>query len=40
LYTLLGRDDTTLLDAGNAAGADDVAGLEAAADPVVQAAHG
>jgi len=32
LYTLLGRDHTTLLRAGNAAGADDVAGLEAAAD--------
>ena len=40
LYTLLGRDHTTLLYAGNAAGADDVAGLEAAADAVVQAAHG
>ena len=40
LYTLLGRDHTTLLHAGNAAGADDVAGLEAAADAVVQAAHG
>jgi len=39
-YTLLGRDHTTLLHAGNAAGADDVAGLEAAADAVVQAAHG
>jgi hypothetical protein len=36
LYTLLGRDHTTLLYAG----ADDVAGLEAAADAVVQAAHG
>ena len=34
LYTLLGRDHTTLLYAGN------VAGLEAAADAVVQAAHG
>lgn len=32
LYTLLGRDHTTLLHADNAAGADDVAGLEAAAD--------
>jgi hypothetical protein len=40
LYTLLGRDHTTLLYAGNAAGADDVAGLEAAADAVVQAVHG
>ena len=40
LYTLLGRDHTTLLYAGNAAGADDVAGLEAAADAVVQATHG
>jgi len=32
LYTLLGRDHTTLLHAGNAARADDVVGLEAAAD--------
>jgi pentachlorophenol monooxygenase len=40
LYALLGLDHTTLLHAGNAAGADDVAGLEAAADAVVQAAHG
>jgi pentachlorophenol monooxygenase len=40
LYTLLGRDHTTLLYAGNAAGADDVAGLEAAADAVVRAATG
>jgi FAD binding domain len=40
LYTLLGRDHTTLLYAGHAAGADDVAGLEAAADALVQAAHG
>jgi pentachlorophenol monooxygenase len=40
LYTLLGRDHTTLLYAGSAAGADDVAGLESAADAVVQAAHG
>jgi hypothetical protein len=40
LYTLLGCDHTTLLHAGNAARADDVAGLEAAADAVVQAAHG
>ena len=40
LYTLLGRDHTTLRYAANAAGADDVAGLEAAADAVVQAAHG
>ena len=39
LYTLLGPDHTTLLHAGNAAGADDVAGLEAAADAVVQAAQ-
>jgi hypothetical protein len=36
LYALLGLDRTTLLYAGNAAGADDVAGLEAAADDVVQ----
>jgi hypothetical protein len=28
LYALLGLDHTTLLYAGNAAGADDVAGLE------------
>jgi hypothetical protein len=40
LYTMLGRDHTTPLHARNAAGADDVAGLEAAADAVVQAAHG
>ena len=33
-------DHTTLLYAGNSAGADDVAGLEAAADAVVQTAHG
>ena len=39
LYTLLGRDHTTLRYAANAAGADDVAGLEAAADAVVQAAQ-
>jgi len=31
---------TSLLYAGNAAGADDVAGLESAADAVLQAAHG
>jgi hypothetical protein len=35
-----GRHHATVLHAGNAAGADDVAGLEAAADAVVQAAHG
>jgi len=40
LYTLLGRVYTSLLYAGNAAGADDVAGLESAADAVLQAAHG
>jgi hypothetical protein len=36
LSALLGLDRTTLLYAGNAAGADDVAGLESAADDVVQ----
>jgi hypothetical protein len=36
MYALLGLDHTTLLYAGNAAGADHVAGLGAAADGVVQ----
>jgi predicted YcjX-like family ATPase len=36
LYALLSLDHTTLFYAGNAAGADDVADLEAAADDVMQ----
>src|SRR6202040_3284147 len=40
LSPLRARDPPPRLYAGNAAGADDAAGLEAAADAVVEAAHG